>query len=303
MRRPMDAKRAAAGAALITLIATLAVPRAQQPPAAPVTPATPAAPAAPAPKPVVPVSTTTVTANPDAYYGENVTLTAAVEHIYSRSAFAVAQRTVANVSTKKPLGQDILIVAPTLNGPVDANAYVTVLGELVRFDPAEIARKAKGYTLDLAPDVVAKYTGRPAVVATAVINTAMVDLAKRLPPPMTTEETAYSTMMKKVGPAFAALRTAATASNPETTTQNAAILKQAFTETEAFWKTKGKADAIGWAHDARTQAESIEKDVAAAKWDAVKATAGTLGQACQTCHTAYRERFDDGTYRIKIGEK
>ena len=192
---------------------------------------------------------------------------------------------------------------PTLNGPVDPNAYVTVLGELVRFDPAEIARKAKGYTLDLAPDVVAKYTGRPAVVATAVINTAMVDLAKRLPPPMTTEETAYSTMMKKVGPAFAALRTAATASNAETTAQNAAILKQAFTETEAFWKTKGKADAIGWAHDARTQAESIEKDVAAAKWDAVKATAGTLGQACQTCHTAYRERFDDGTYRIKIGEK
>ena len=215
----------------------------------------------------------------------------------------MAQRTVANVSTKKPLGQDILIVAPTLNGPVDANAYVTVLGELVRFDPAEIARKAKGYTLDLAPDVVAKYTGHPAVVATAVINTAMVDLAKRLPPPMTTEETAYSTMMKKVGPAFAALRTAVTASNAETTTQNAATLKQAFTETEAFWKTKGKADAIGWAHDARTQAESIEKDVAAAKWDAVKATAGTLGQACQTCHTAYRERFDDGTYRIKIGEK
>src|SRR5207247_1461910 len=120
-------------------------------------------------------ATSTVTANPDAYYGENVTLTAAVEQIYSRSAFAVAQRTVANVSTKKPLGQDILIVAPTLNGPVEANAYVTVLGELVRFEPAEIARKAKGYTLDLAPDVVAKYTGHPAVVATAVINTAMVD--------------------------------------------------------------------------------------------------------------------------------
>lgn len=293
MQRPMNARRAVAcAAALTTTIATLAVLRAQQPPAPP-----------PPLKPAVPVATNTVTANPDAYYGENVTLTAAVEQIYSRSAFAVAQRTVPGASTKKPLGQDILVLAPTLNGSVDANAYVTVLGELMRFDPAEIARKAKGYTLDLAPDVVAKYTGRPAVLATAVINTAMIDLARRLPPPMTAEETAYSSIMKKVGPAFAALRTAVTASNAETTTQNAVILKQAFTETEAFWKTKGKTDAIGWAHDARTEVESIERDAAAGKWDAVKATAGTLGQACQTCHTAYRERFDDGSYRIKMGDR
>src|SRR5438477_7785506 len=127
MRRPMDTRRATTCAAALTiLIATLAVLHAQQPPAAP---------AAPAPKPVVPVATTTVTANPDAYYGENVTLTAAVEQIYSRSAFAVAQRTVAGASPKKPGGQDILVVAPTLNGTVDPNAYVTVLGELVRFDP------------------------------------------------------------------------------------------------------------------------------------------------------------------------
>jgi len=27
--------------------------------------------------------------------------------------------------------------------------------------------------------------------------------------------------------------------------------------------------------------------------------AGTLGQSCQSCHAAYRERFDDGSYRIK----
>lgn len=292
MPRPMNARRVVAcAAALTTLIATIAVSHAQQP-AAP-----------PPPKPVVPVATNTVTANPDAYYGENVTLTAAVEQIYSRSAFAVGQRTVPNASHAKAPGQDILVLAPTLHGVVDPNAYVTVLGELLRFDPAEIGRKAKGYTLDLAPDVVAKYTGRPAVLATAVINAAMIDLARRLPPPMTAEETAYSSMMKKVGPAFAALRTAATASNAETTAQNAVILKQAFTETEAFWKTKGKTDAIGWAHDARTEVESIERDVAAGNWDAVKATAGTLGQACQTCHTAYRERFDDGSYRIKIGDR
>jgi len=84
---------------------------------------------------------------------------------------------------------------------------------------------------------------------------------------------------------------------------NAAILKQAFTDTESFWKAKGKADATKWAGDARLQADTIEKDVATGKWDAVKASVGTLGQACATCHGAYRERFDDGSFRIKLGTK
>jgi cytochrome c556 len=229
-------------------------------------------------------------------------MTAAVEQILSRSAFTVDQRTVPG-SKPKRTGQEVLVLAPTLQSAVDLNAYVTVFGEVVRFDPAEITRKAKDYKLDLAPDVVEKYRGRPAVLATAVINAAMVDLAKRLPPPLNAEEETYSKMMKRVGPAFAALRTAVTASSAETTAQNAAVLKQAFTETEAFWKTKGKADALKWAQDARKEVESIEHGAAAGTWDPVKASAATLGQACQTCHAAYRERFDDGSYRIKMGTK
>ena len=63
----------------------------------------------------------------------------------------------------------------------------------------------------LAPDVVAKYRGRPAIIATSVINGAMTDLAKRLPPPMSPEELALSKVMKQVGPGFNALRQSATA--------------------------------------------------------------------------------------------
>ena len=287
MGRPIDARHGAPLAA--TLIVSLAASmglRAQQT-------------AAPPPKPIVPVAASSVLSNPDAYYGQTVTLTVAVDQIFSRSAFSVAQRTVSGAP--KALGKDVLVIAPTLNGTVEANAYVTILGELVRFEPAEVARKTKDYTLDLAPDIVAKYAGRPAVLATAVINGAMVDLAKRLPPPMTAEEAAFSNTMKRVGPAFASLRTATAASTADAATQNAAVLKQAFTETETFWKTRGKTEPMQWAHEARAQAESIERDVSAGKWDAVRASAATLGQACQTCHAAYRERLDDGSFRIKTG--
>ena len=41
------------------------------------------------------------------------------------------------------------MLAPRLNGPVDPNTYVTVVGEVVRFDPEAIARKSKDYAIDL----------------------------------------------------------------------------------------------------------------------------------------------------------
>src|SRR4051812_27323607 len=195
-------------------------PPAQQPPAAP-----PPAPGTP-PKPLVPLAASTLADNPDPYYGEYVTVTAAVDQILSRTSFSVDQ------DATKSTGKDVLVIAPTMNGKVDQNAYVTVIGELVKFDPAEIAKKAKNYTLDVPADIAAKYQGRPTVIATAVINSAFVDVAKRLPPPLNAEEQTYQTMMKKVGPAFAALRTAVDGSNAEKTAENTAILKQAFSETE-----------------------------------------------------------------------
>jgi len=293
MRGPLKTTHGAAPVALGLLIALYAVPGAQQPPAA-----TPA-PAAPAPaKPLVPVATNTVTAHPDAYYGLAVTINAAVEQILSKSAFSVDQRRVGAAADVKRDPTDVLVLVPTIQSPVELHAYVTVMGELVKFDPAEIARKAKDYKLDLPADVVAKYSGRPALLATSVINEKFVDLAKRLPPPLNAEEEAYQKVMRQVGPAFAALRPAVDGSNAETAGKNAAVLQKAFTDTEAFWKPK-KAEPTLWAQNARKEVEAVQAAIAAGKWDEAKAHAATVGQACAQCHGAYRERFDDGSFRIK----
>src|SRR5437867_565154 len=203
MQGPLKAIHVAALVAFALLIALHTVPRAQQPPAAPPAPAAPP-PAVPAPaKPLVPVATNTVTAHPDAYYGQAV-----------------------------------------------------------------------------------------------VINEKFVDLAKRLPPPLNAEEEAYQKVMRQVGPAFAALRPAVEASNAETAAKNAAVLQKAFTDTEAFWKPK-KAEPTLWAQNARKEVEAVQAAIAAGKWDDAKAHAATVGQACAQCHGAYRERFDDGSFRIK----
>lgn len=287
MLRPRQVKHdmgvVALALALAMLIASLAAPRAQQ-----------AAPGA-APRALIPVAASTLADNPDPYYGEHVTLAGAVEQSLSRLAFSVDQ------DKAKSTGTDVLVLTQRLNDAVDLNTYVTVIGEVVRFEPDDIARKAKDYTLDLEPDVLAKYRGRPAILATAVINAAGIDLAMRLPPPMTAEEEVYAKIMKQVGPANAALRKAIEGMDANLARENAAVLKQAFTQTVEFWKAKGKGDATAWAQDARKLAEAIDRAAAGGTWDEVKASAGTLGQACQSCHTAYRERFDDGSFRIRPG--
>src|SRR5580704_5524507 len=145
MRRSFDRTRAACVAAGITiLMASFATLDAQQPPA----PA-PATPAAASQKPLVPLATNTIAANPDPYYGEGVTVMAAVGDVLSKSAFSVDQRPLGQTTGKAAKGPtDVLVIAPTLNSAVTHDSYVTVVGELVKFDPATIAKKAKDYKLD-----------------------------------------------------------------------------------------------------------------------------------------------------------
>src|SRR5262245_59527875 len=248
---------------------------------------------APAARPLVPMAASSLLLNPDAHYGENVSLMAAVESVLSKTAFTVDQ------DKAKATGKEVLIIAPTLTGVVQPNTYVTVTGEVVKFDPSEVARKLKGYTLDIAPDVVAKFHGHPAVFATAVITPGLLDIAKRVLPPMTPAEQAYSKLMKGVGSAFPALRTGLDNSNAAAAKENVAILKKSFVEVQAFWKERGTADALGWAQEASKHTDSIEAAVNAAKWDDAKTATTNLQQLCTICHNAYRERQDDWSYRIK----
>ncbi|OLC82507.1 MAG: hypothetical protein AUH72_06650 [Acidobacteria bacterium 13_1_40CM_4_65_8] len=264
-------------------------------------PATPpAVPGAPA-KPYVPLAASTLADHADTYYGELVTVTGAVEQTFSKLAFSIDQ------DKTKSTGKDVIVIAPTLMEPVTPNAYVTIIGEVVHLDPLEIGKKGaeltKEYKLDVTPEVVAKYQGHPVILAKSVITVAGVDVAKRPPPPPTAEEEALSKIMKQVGPANTALRGALDKSDMAVAKENANVLKQAFVQTEAFWKPKGKPEATKFAEEARKLSEQISAAIATGNWDEAKTHAGTLGQQCAGCHGAFRERMDDGTYRIKTSSR
>jgi len=246
----------------------------------------------------LPVATNTILANPDAYYGKLVTVSAGVDAMLSKTVFLVDQWKALGTEEAVPMGKPILVIAPYLSASLEHRQYFLLRGQVVKFDPAAIGAAASGYALDLPPDMQAKYLGQPVLVATSVVNTTSVELGRK---PLMPEEIAMTAAMKTIAPAFAALRTAADAAKVAEVSQNTAKLVPAFSQTEAIWDGLGQSPAAQWARDARAHAAAIDRAAAAGNWDAVKTAAAELNQTCQNCHGAYRERTDDGTFRFKAG--
>jgi cytochrome c556 len=242
---------------------------------------------------MVPVAASSIVRAPDVYVGQLVSLMGVVERQLSPTAFSIDQK------AGEATGDEVLILVPTLQKPVDLDSYVTIVGDVVRFDEAEIARRAEGYTLDLPADVVARFQGRAVVLATSVIAADLEDVAKVPPPPLTPEEEAFDAVMKQVSAASATVRKAIDGTSASLAEQGVGVLKTAFAEAETFFKGREYEDAVTWAQTARTAVEGIEKAVAAGDWETAAAENGTLTEQCQACHGEYRVRLDDGTYRLK----
>jgi hypothetical protein len=226
------------------------------------------APAAP-PKPLVPAAADSIAGNPAAFYGQVVTIYASVDRILSPTSFTVDQ------DPKSSGKGELVVTVPSLSAALTPNQYVTIIGEVVWQDD------------------------RPAIRATAVVTNAGADLAKAAPPPMTQDEAAFDKTMKAIGPAFTGIRQAITNAGGDSAPDQAATLVRGFEEAEAFWKRRGPAETHKLASQAKTDALALQSAIKAGKWDEAKAAAGSLQQACSSCHGTHRERVDDGSYRIR----
>jgi cytochrome c556 len=286
----------ALAAAITAWIATVAAQQPpQKPPAqpAPAAPGNQAAPAPAAPRPAIPAAASSIADKPDTFYGQNVTVYATVEKQLTPTAFIIDQ------DKSKSTGKEVIVLARRLHEPVAVNSYVTVMGEVVRGDAAEIAKRAKEAAAGLPADVLAQHPNKPVIIATSVITPALNDLAKFIPPPMTPEEEALDKAMKSVGQANGAVRKGVDGSNLEIIKKNTAILATAFAETETFWKKRGKAEAIKIAQTARAAVDALDKAAAMGNWNEAKTQMNTLGQQCQSCHKEFRERLEDGSFAVR----
>ena len=242
----------------------------------------------------IPTSASSIILNPALYIGRAVSLTASVEKQITATAFIVDQN-------RSAAQGEVLVIVPALVKAPAAGAYVTVIGDLIAFDPATVATRLPNYKLDLPADVVAKFLGKPAVLATAVVGSNFSDLTKRPAGPVTPDDEKLSAIMKQISPASAALRTAAGASDAAAVKARAAELKKLFTDAQAVFKGRNIMTALLWSADAIKQVDAADAAATAGTWPDVTTATTALTQTCTTCHNAHRERQDDGTFRLKIG--
>lgn len=270
--------RTAAHALAFFALATSVIVRAQQP-------ATPAN--------LIPLTAASFAAQPERYAGQTVAIYATMDQAMTATVFMVDQNPKASGA-----GQ-VLVIAPNLSKAPAAGEYLTIVGEALLFDPAVIATKAKGYRLDIDPSTLTRHLGKPAVLATAVVDKAMTDLAKYVPPPMTPEEEAFDAVMKQVNPTFGDLRKALDAKDAAGAKKHGEALRGFFTSTQQFFAARKTADAQQWAGEAATHVQTALTGAAAGNWPAAVEAAGKIQPLCQTCHTAHRDRLEDGSYRVK----
>jgi hypothetical protein len=264
------------GLSVALLITTVAV-RAQQAP----------------PANLIPVTAASLVAQPDRYLGLVVAVYGTMDAPLGATSFSMDQ------DPKRSAMNDVLVIAPNLTAHAKMGEYVTVIGEVMKFDPATLATKAPKYVVSLPPGGEMRYAGRVMILASSVVDGSMTDLAKFVPPPLTPEETAFDAVMKQVNPTLGELRKALEASDAAATKTQGAKLRGFFSETSAFFAKRSVADAQGWAKEAVTLVDLATKSAASNDWTAAKDAASKIQPLCASCHNAHRERLEDGSYRIK----
>lgn len=245
------------------------------------------------PRPAIPAAASSIAERPERFYGEFVTVYATVERSLTPTAFVIDQ------DRTKTTGKEVIVLARRLHKPVEPHTYLTVMGEVLHPDPAEIAKVAKEAAAGLPPEVLAQNAGKPVIFATTVLTPDLEDLARFIPPPMTPDEQMLDKAMKSIGPANGALRKAIQASNLELVQKNVAVLAPAFADTETFWKKRGNDEAIRLAQTARSAVAAIGKATDMGNWNEIKAQSETLGQQCAACHKQFRVRLEDGSFAVR----
>jgi len=134
--------------------------------------------------------------------------------------------------------------------------------------------------------------------ALILVLTGTVALAQKVTSPDGLDKT-----MKRIAPAQGAAGKAIQAMAWTDAKAQIAIVKQALTDTESFWVSIKKDDAVKMLKDSIARVTALEEAVSAPMPDqqAVLGAFKQVGAACTACHKQYREQDENQQYRLKVG--
>ncbi len=112
------------------------------------------------------------------------------------------------------------------------------------------------------------------------------------------EDAQFATWMKASGRAFGILSKLDTKTGKEAVS-TAETLGGVYEEMIGYWRQRNLTDAVKWSEQGK--AAAVELAAAAFSGDTQRAGEAmkTIGNTCQACHSAYREKLPDGSYRFK----
>jgi cytochrome c556 len=109
-------------------------------------------------------------------------------------------------------------------------------------------------------------------------------------------------VMKKAS-AFRQVDKAVQSNNAADAKAQLAVVKAAVLESQSFWLTHKKDDAVKMNKESLAKLDELEKVLSAEKLDVAAATAAfkQAGGACRSCHQQYRVEDDNNQYHLKPG--
>jgi cytochrome c556 len=113
------------------------------------------------------------------------------------------------------------------------------------------------------------------------------------------DEAAFKKHMKAVGKTTKAFKANFESKNAAAIEKDGAATAEAYKAMAAFFKARKNDDAAKWSDDSAAGAAGAAVAAKAGDWDKVKSQWGAVGKNCKSCHDKYREKLDDGSYKIK----
>lgn len=113
------------------------------------------------------------------------------------------------------------------------------------------------------------------------------------------DEKEFQSWMKTTGATAGSLRKNLEAKNGEAAAADAKKLEEVFTQVHDFWMKKKIDNATKFASSAQDGFKEIAQLANAGKFDEAGATLKTTMANCGGCHSAYRDKAADGSWKIK----
>ncbi len=109
----------------------------------------------------------------------------------------------------------------------------------------------------------------------------------------------YQKAMKDLGGIVGALTKPGASEDFELAKQASITAKDAFGVAEKYWSTRGDAEAVKLAKAGAKAALDLNVVAGLSSPEGVEAAMKDMTETCTPCHTAHREKAEDGSFQIK----